>query len=74
MIEELLKVGDDSTPEVSKVRDAVAFGVITSRCRECSEEYQKFLSRARGDSRCGKLTSTPRSKTGEPARKDPDPR
>jgi len=44
----LLRIGDDSTPEVSKVRDLRGNGSITSGNRDSSEAYQKFLSRARG--------------------------
>lgn len=71
MIEDLLKVGDDSTPEVSKVRDSIAFGVITSGSRCNSEEYQKFLSRAREQSLFARLRAHPRSKSSESARENP---
>lgn len=45
--EKILRFGEDTTPEVAKVRDAVAFGCITSGDRRKSEAYQKFLSRAK---------------------------
>lgn len=45
--DKVFRVGDDTTPEVSKVRVYRGYGGITSGDREKSDAYQKFLSRAR---------------------------
>lgn len=48
--DKVFRVGDDTTPEFSKVRVYRGAGGITSGDREKSEAYQKFLSRARKQS------------------------
>ena len=45
--DKIFRVGEDTTPEFSKVRDQRGYGCVTSGKREDSEEYRKFLSRAR---------------------------
>jgi hypothetical protein len=40
-----LRIGDDSTPQLAKVRVLRGAGSITSKPRDESEAYRKFLSR-----------------------------